>query len=187
MVKNTQGGNKHKSQARKLVNPSFRQSNLRIAQEEGEIYAQVIKMLGNAMVYVSTLTGEKMLCIIRGKFKDRGKRDNFLKCGSWVLVGQREWDITSQNLKKERKCDLLEVYSDIDKDKLKNTVNENWKNFDTNENNNKNAEDDFDFSNQEQEDYTKIIKEMDEGQNISLCIMEKTENTIEEEIDFNDI
>jgi hypothetical protein len=54
-------------------------------------------------------------------------------------------------------------------------------------NKNKNAEDDFDFSNQEQEDYTKIIKEMDEGQNISLCIMEKTENTIEEEIDFNDI
>ena len=49
MVRNTTGGSKHKSQARKNVAPRGGASNaLRLAQEEGECYAQVEKMLGGS-------------------------------------------------------------------------------------------------------------------------------------------
>jgi hypothetical protein len=53
-----------------------------------------------------------MLCIIRNKFKGRGKRDNILDSGSWVLVGMREW------ASKQDTCDLLEVYNDGERDRL---------------------------------------------------------------------
>jgi len=169
MVKNLQGGNKHKSQARKNVVNSNKNSNkLRVSENEYELYAQVNKSLGNGMVYVSTLQGVQLLCIIRGKFKDKGKRDNYLKIGSWVLVGLREWESGSlENVKnktsKITKCDLLEVYSEYDKDKLKNTVNENWKSFlENNTQTNKTSdemEEFIQFSNQEQEDYKKLIDE----------------------------
>ena len=47
-----------------------------------------------------------MLGHIRGKFTGRGKRDNMLECGKWVLIGLREWDIPSEtksNLSKSLK------------------------------------------------------------------------------------
>ena len=118
MVKNDAGGNKGKGLARKHVNAAKCGGSklLRVATDEAERYAVVSKMLGNGMCYVRLLsgggsTGDK-LCIIRNKFKGRGKRDNILDSGSWVLVGMREW------ASKQDTCDLLEVYNDGERDRL---------------------------------------------------------------------
>jgi translation initiation factor IF-1 len=119
MVKNDAGGNKGKGVARKHVNASKcgGSKQLRMATDEAEQYAVVSKMLGNGMCYVRLLSGGNgtsadMLCIIRNKFKGRGKRDNILDSGSWVLVGMREW------ASKQETCDLLEVYNDGERDRL---------------------------------------------------------------------
>jgi translation initiation factor IF-1 len=116
MVRNDAGGNKGKGLARKHVNASKggASKQLRVATDEAEKYAVVSKMLGNGMCYVSLLDGSvgNKLCIIRNKFKGRGKRDNILDSGSWVLVGLREWS------SKQDTCDLLEVYNDGERDRL---------------------------------------------------------------------
>ena len=106
MVKNTFGGNKHKGQARKTILSGKQSTKLRVAKEDGEMYAQVIKILGGPVCSVT--------CIIRGKF--RSKRDNFVKTGTWVLVGLRSWMSEKEG---GGICDLLEVYADTDKERLK--------------------------------------------------------------------
>ena len=119
MVKND-GGNKGKGLARKHVTSGGSNKQLRVATEDGERYAVVSKMLGNGMCYVRLLSGGgggnggsgDKLCIIRNKFKGRGKRDNILDSGSWVLVGMREW------ASKQDTCDLLEVYNHGERDRL---------------------------------------------------------------------
>jgi initiation factor 1A len=121
MVKNQIGGNKAKRQGRKFVGTT--NSKLRLAVEEGEIYAVVTKHLGNAMIYVICIDGKSRLCIIRNKFRGRGKRDNCISVGNWVLVGAREWENEDSNNK--IKCDLLEVYTLNDVEQLKKTPN-NW-------------------------------------------------------------
>ena len=130
MVKNVTGGSKHKSQGRKFVNNSSskQHAGLRVIEEEGEIYSQVTKMLGNGMCHVISVDNKTRLCFIRGKFRGRGKRDNTIKVGSWILIGLRDWE-SGNSAKDLEKCDLLEVYSDIDKERLKKTVNCNWSNF----------------------------------------------------------
>lgn len=116
MVKNDAGGNKGKGLARKHVNAAKGggSKQLRVATDAAEKYAVVNKMLGNGMCYVSLLDGTigSKLCIIRNKFKGRGKRDNILNTGSWVLVGLRDWS------SKQDTCDLLEVYNDGERDRL---------------------------------------------------------------------
>lgn len=117
MVKNDTGGNKGKGLARKHVNAAKggTSKQLRVAVDEAEKYAIVSKMLGNGMCYVRLLDGSggsDRLCIIRNKFKGRGKRDNILDQGSWVLVGMREWS------SKQDTCDLLEVYNANERDRL---------------------------------------------------------------------
>jgi translation initiation factor IF-1 len=130
MVKNTTGGSKTKGQARKFV--SGKPSNaLRLSNDDYEVYAQVIKQLGGPMCHVSDINGKIRLCHIRGKFRGRGKRDNLIENGSWVLVGLREWEAGKESTTgKLENCDLLEVYNSADKDKLKNTVTGiNWNVF----------------------------------------------------------
>jgi initiation factor 1A len=116
MVKNDAGGNKGKGLARKHVNAAKCGSSkqLRVATDAAERYAIVSKMLGNGMCYVRLLDGSTrdQMCIIRNKFKGRGKRDNILDSGSWVLVGLREWS------SKQDTCDLLEVYNANERDRL---------------------------------------------------------------------
>lgn len=125
MVKNTHGGNGHKKFARKhtVSKPNFK---LRVSQEEGELYAIVTKMLGNNMFHCHCIDNTLRLGHIRGKFAGRGKRDNMIAPGTWVLIGIREWDINSKNTEKIQQCDLLEVYSETDKEFLRDTINENW-------------------------------------------------------------
>lgn len=109
MVKNTQGGSKHKSQARKRVN-DLPSDNIRFPSEDGECFAVVSKMLGNGMCHVNFFYNDQMfssvVCHIRGKFKSRNKKSNHVAIGSVVLIGLRSW---SSNI---NACDLLYVYPD---------------------------------------------------------------------------
>ncbi len=122
MVKNSIGGNKAKRQGRKFVGTVS--SKLRVSMEDGEIYAVVTKLLGNAMIDVLCIDGTQRICIIRNKFRGRGKRDNCVAIGTWLLIGKRDWEIVDAN--KKEKCDLLEVYTLNDVEQLKKLPN-NWK------------------------------------------------------------
>lgn len=117
MVRNNKGGKKSKGIARKYVSTGFTQKALRVVEEEGELYAAVTKNLGNGMVEVKCLDGKERICTIRQKFKGRSKRDNTITVASWILVGSRDWETTKEG--KKPKCDLLEVYSNSDVEKLK--------------------------------------------------------------------
>jgi translation initiation factor 1A len=121
MVKNTKGGSGHKAMGRKfVVRPDNRKT--RLSQDECEIYAMVEKLLGNGMCHVLCNDGKRRLCFIRGKFRGRGKRDNTIVNGTWVLVGGRDYESEKSGEGKDlEKCDLLEVYSDVDKERLKET------------------------------------------------------------------
>ena len=122
MVKNSIGGNKARRQGRKFV--ATVSSKLRVSMEDGEIYAVVTKLLGNAMIHVLCIDGTQRICIIRNKFRGRGKRDNCVAIGTWLLIGKRDWEIVDGN--KKEKCDLLEVYTLNDVEQLKKLPN-NWK------------------------------------------------------------
>ena len=190
MVKNVTGGNKQKGQARKNSTTSRQVSKLRVVEEEGEVYAQVSAMLGNGMCHVET-EAYKLLCIIRGKFRGRGKRDNILKKGTWVLVGLREWDSTPATATgsgagaKFQKCDLLEVYTDYDKERLKGTSGP-WKKFIANDLMFQDVkEEEFDFIDDKTEEYKKIMSEEFAGPSTSREIVQIKED--DEIVDFEDI
>jgi len=130
MVKNA-GGNKAKGYARKNMVKGG--SSLRVSEDPAEIYAQAIKVSGGSMCRVNNLKGQEMNCHIRGKFRGRGKRDNLIVPGTWLLVGLREWE-QEPSAGKLLNCDLIEVYSDSDKVKLKNSVTfVDWSTFITND------------------------------------------------------
>jgi initiation factor 1A len=109
MVKNQTGGNKSKQIARKDMG----QTKTRFVQQEGELYGMVTKILGNNQCHVLCLDKKTRLCIIRKKFTGKHKQQHFLKSGSWVLIGMRDWETTRSD--KMDKCDLLECYSESDK------------------------------------------------------------------------
>jgi initiation factor 1A len=139
MVKNTHGGSGHKKFARKHTSGP-KNNKLRVSEDEGEMYSIVTKMLGNGMFHCHCIDGTVRLGHIRGKFTGRGKRDNMVEGGKWVLIGLREWDVPSEKTSslskgkdKMQQCDLLEVYSDMDKQRLKESVSENWHVLDSND------------------------------------------------------
>ena len=103
MVKNTQGGSKHKSQARKN---SVVTNNV-VVQPNGpdECFAHVTKMFGNGMCQVETHCDKKLslLCHIRGKFRGKNKKHNTVSLNSIVVVGLRSWETDLKN------CDLISI------------------------------------------------------------------------------
>ena len=127
MVKNVNGGSKAKGQARKFAGSSKSSRALRVSTDESELYAQVTAYLGNGMCHVLCDDGITRLCHIRGKFRGRGKRDNLVANGSWLLVGLREWATESKT--KMQDCDLLEVYGESDKESLRDIKTINWSIF----------------------------------------------------------
>lgn len=164
MVKNTTGGNKAKGQARKFV-MAPKSTALRLSENELELYAVVTKMLGNGMCHVFCHDGITRLCHIRGKFHKRGMKDNFIKLGSWVLIGLREWELSKMtDSKKLQNCDSLEVYFDTDRERLKNVVSTvNWSllidNDITQTKTSKSSFDDFEFTDDATMEYEEIIRE----------------------------
>lgn len=122
MVKNY-GGNKTKRDARKhIIASNESKGELRTIKEDGETYAVVKKVLGGGMCHITCLDGKTRLCIIRNKFKGRGKSGNNAEVGAWILAGIREWEVRKSG---EKVCDLLHVYTSNDKEKLlqKNDIN----------------------------------------------------------------
>ena len=124
MVKNNTGGNKSKKQGRKYAAPTLEQQGqqkVRRVEEVGEIYAAITKIFGGTSCKVIDINGVTRDCIIRRKFNSAGgKRQNMISIGTWVLVGIRDWEV---RINGEQKCDLLEVYSASEKDRLKQIEN----------------------------------------------------------------
>lgn len=105
MVKNTFGGSKAKSQARK--HSGKEESVDRVASSEFERIAFVSKIYGNGMCQVQTIDDGPpldIMCHIRGKFR-KNKKNNFVGLNSILMVGLREWENPYKN------CDLLDVLS----------------------------------------------------------------------------
>jgi len=134
MVRNTTGGNGNKKFARKHAAGGSSKAGLklRVSEDEGELYAVTTKNLGNNMFNAIATNGSTYLVHIRGKFSGRGRRDNTIAAGVWVLIGLREWSNKADQLPtsggkvKLQQCDLLEVYSDIDKTRLRDAVDDDW-------------------------------------------------------------
>lgn len=116
MVKNITGGSKSKCLARKNEQ-STAHIRLRIAQEEGEQYAIVRKIFGGTRCEVFCDDSVCRQGIIRGKFTGRNKRNNVIQAGTIVLVGLRDWATHKEG--KMEECDVLEVYSALEVDQLK--------------------------------------------------------------------
>ena len=95
MPKNTQGGSSHKKFARKHNTAIINKNKLRISEDEGEMYAIVTKMLGNGMFHCHCIDNKLRLCHIRGRFDGRNKRNNMVTPGTWILIGLREWENSS--------------------------------------------------------------------------------------------
>jgi len=122
MVKNIHGGSHAKKHASKYAKQT--QRGLRLAVEEEELYGIIIKKLGNGHMMVLILNNNKgvtVMCHIGGKFK----RET-ITCFSYVLVGKREWQTISLK-SAHQMVDLLEVYNDLEKNKLLKTGGINWK------------------------------------------------------------
>jgi translation initiation factor IF-1 len=110
MVRNTQGGSKTKSMARKSItnsvvvdyNPS----------DPLERVATVEKLYGNGMCQVITTDAERLdlLCHIRGKFRGRSKKHNMLTVKSKVVIGLREWETP---YKTSDLISVLSTYEDV--------------------------------------------------------------------------
>lgn len=117
MVKNNTGGNKSKKFGRKHLSTGNSNRALREVEDEDEMYAAVVKLFGHGRCEVMCNDGKIRDCVIRNKFRGRGKRDNMLNMGTWVMVGLRSWEVIKED--KKETCDLLEVYSGGEKEKLK--------------------------------------------------------------------
>ena len=192
MVKNTHGGSGHKKFGRKFTT-SAKSNKLRVSEDEAEVYAIVTKMLGNNMFHCCCIDGVTRLGHIRGKFTGRGKRDNMVQGGKWVLIGLREWDTSAGEKagKKMQQCDLLEVYSDSDKLRVKDSVAEDWYILDKNDVSRSSTEetteekDGFVFGTDRDFERERLVEEMKSAttQKITMKIEEKEE----EEINIDDI
>jgi len=191
MVKNVKGGTGHKSQARKHV-VAKESAKTRLASDEYESYGFVTSILGGSNCHVICQDGVKRLCIIRGKFRgSRGKRDNMISRGTWVLVGIREWATESSKPDTLDKCDLLEVYNENDKYKLRTIPDIDWSKFVINEldSSNKSSKndiyDDVIFSNDiSEEEYNSLVENLNTGK-IDLLISDNKDK--DEEINIDDI
>jgi initiation factor 1A len=196
MVKNTTGGKGAKSMASKNVVSNKATSRLRIAEFTGEIYAVVTKYLGNSMFHCHCMDNTLRLGHIRGKFSGRGKKDNIIAPGVWVLIGLREWDSGETTMKKGKvklpQCDLLEVYSELDKKRLNDTVNMNWDTLSGNDPTKlesktfKQSEEDVDFSNLKDDEIDKLIADLKSGKIQKLDLDTKDTKPFTE-VDIDDI
>jgi len=197
MVKNNKGGSGHKKMARKDVFPNRVASKTRVAEDEYEYYAYIASMSGGQHCIATCQDGKNRLCIIRGKFRGaKGKRDNFITRGTWVLVGIRDWASETSKDGVLDKCDLLEVYNESDKIKLKSISGINWNMFINNDLSliNTRGEKDMDltqgdieFTNNVVEDEYKDLMNQTSSNKTTNNTITLTLDTCEEDINIDDI
>jgi translation initiation factor IF-1 len=114
MVRNINGGCKTKSRARKDITDSSSTSReIRLPTNELEYIAYVNKACGDGRFDVILSDGEKNSCIVRGKHKGKGKRNNLVTIGSLILVGLREWE------NPRKTSDLICIYSPYEIENIK--------------------------------------------------------------------
>lgn len=192
MGKNTHGGAGHKKFARKH-NSTATSSNtfIRTSQDPNELYAIATKMLGNNMFHCHCIDNKVRLCHIRGRFGGRNKRDNVISAGTWILVGLREWDnSSSKDTKKLQQCDLLEIYSGISKERLKDLENCNWSILNANDlskvdTKTAESEDDVKFITDRDEEIMRLNEEMKSSASKKITMIEENED--DEDINIDDI
>ena len=86
--------------ARKHVNGSSQAANkfLRVSLCKEELYAYIIRILGNSMCLVKCFDGYERLCHIRGKFTGRSKRENALSQGTVEALGALDASVNSSGV-----------------------------------------------------------------------------------------
>jgi len=192
MVKNKKGGSGHKRQARKHVTGGNSYNRTRYAEDPLELYAVCTKVYGGGNVAVLCQDRTERLCVLRKKFKGRGKRDNTVAPGIYLLVGLREFEVVAKG--KQEKCDLLEVYSEHDKKVLEQNVSEvNWsgfRGFGMGNEQNDDEEDAFEFTDSKNDEYEKLM----EGKTNAIISTQNDDNSestgetnLGDEIDIDDI
>jgi len=178
MVKNTKGGGGAKKMARKHIGNGGSNRVLREAVDKDEMYAAVSKIYGNGMCEVLCDDGKSRMCIIRNKFRGRGKRDNTVRVGVWVMVGIRSWESCSE---KEQKCDLLEVYTESEKNQLSKLSGINLTISDTYADKHRNVGDDLlEFSSTADIEIQEMIDSINDSTDNNLILPD-------EEVDIDDI
>jgi len=182
MVKNKNGGNRHKKMASKNAKPQTFNRKVRFAaNNEQELYAKVEKVYGGNKALVICNDGNERMMEWRRKFSGRNKRDNFIGEGCIILVGKREWQVMHDN--KKEKVDLLEVYQQSEIDVLKKKKVCSFL-FDG-EDNKKPAEEVVEFTNEgakEEYSWSKI-----EPENKLIAKKEKVDINLGEDINWDDI
>ncbi len=121
MVKNKNGGNRHKKMASKNCKLVSINRKVRLAVDKYELYAKVLNCYGQGRFLVLCNDNIERILIIARKFKGRNKRDNIVAEGGIVLIGIREFEI--RDPKKKEHVDLLYVYSTTQFSKLKKDPN----------------------------------------------------------------
>jgi hypothetical protein len=84
------------------------------------MYAVITKIYGGKTCQVMCDDGVSRRCTIRRKFMMSRRGDNALAVGSWIMAGLYDWEKRSDG---SQTCDILEVYSVGEREKLKQTVN----------------------------------------------------------------
>jgi translation initiation factor 1A len=108
------GGGSNARERTRIANPD----------EPSEMYAVVETLYGHGNCGVLCNDGTKRMCVIRNKFRGRKQSGNRVSVGTRVLVGLREWEVTSAA--KQDKCDLLYVYDDCEVGNLRVDKTVNW-------------------------------------------------------------
>lgn len=186
MVKNTFGGKGAKGMAAKGFS-SAANNKLRLSTDKSEVYAIATKMLGNCTCNCMGLDGVLRLAHIRGKFSGKGKRDNIISMGTWILVGDYPWTASSEALLKKGKvklqeCDILEVYSDRDKQRLKDSISENWDVLESNDptkiesSNKKNDYNEIVFQSEKEVEIERLTAEINSIETVKISLDTKSAN-----------
>ena len=189
--KNLHGGSGHKKFARKhTTGSSNSNTHIRTSQDPNEIYAIATKMLGNNMFHCHCIDNKVRLCHIRGRFGGRNKRDNIISAGTWILIGLREWE-NSSDTKKMQQCDLLEIYPGSSKERLKELEDCNWSILNANDlskvdNSIVESEDDFKFMTDRDEEIMRLNDEMKSNTTQKITMIEENGDE-DEDVDVDNI
>ena len=110
MVRNTIGGAKTKSFARKLHDDSS-STVLRLPEDALEVIGQVTKLLGQGRIIVNTNLPHiaQMQSMIRNKFRGRSKRNHLVQVGSVILIGLHHWEEPNY-----KHSDVIHIYAPSD-------------------------------------------------------------------------
>jgi translation initiation factor IF-1 len=169
-----------------------------LSEDEGEIYSIVMKCLGNNMFHCLGVDNILRLGHIRGKFSGRGRRDNTISPGSWILVGIRAWDtgkVSASGKTKLPECDLMEVYNEQEKSRLRDTVTEDWNVLISNDNSRKGVDsklemmtdDIFHFTTDKEIEVEQILTDMKSDKTEKIKLTDDIIDGDDEIINFDEI